>query len=168
MSATEHPSGSHDQPNTEGQREPDPFITEEHNLPTVRGKSEGASAPDNETGDQSDLIVRARAAQASLRPDEEEYLKVEHHFDSVPVETSRDTDGTHTASLDEADDASAILVPLSAPSDSDGESPVRAKLREEPASGASRAQDTAGAEITVSVVSEESAVEDIRMSKRVK
>jgi hypothetical protein len=77
----------------------------------VRGKSEGATAPDNETGDQSDLIVRARAAQASLRPDEEEYLKVEHHFDSVPVETSRDTDGTHTASLDEADDASAILVP---------------------------------------------------------
>jgi hypothetical protein len=57
---------------------------------------------------------------------------------------------------------------LSAPSDSDGESPVRAKLREERARGASGAQDTAGAEITVSVVSEESAVEDIRMSKRVK
>jgi hypothetical protein len=113
--------------------------------------------------------VRTLPEQAPLRPDDEGYLNVENHqFDLVPADTSRGTSGTDTASLDEADASSEIVVPLTAPSEGERDSPAVPGLREEPARGASGAQDTPEAEITVSVVSEESAVEAIRMSKRVK
>ena len=162
----EHPSGGQDDPNTKVQREPDPFTTEDHNSATARRESADMSATDNGGGDQSDPVVRALPEQAPLRPDDEGYLNVEdHHFEPVPLETSRDTNGTDNASLDEADATTAIIVPLTAPSDGERESAAVARLREEPARGASEDQHMPEVSVTVRVVGEEPPVEAERMSK---
>jgi hypothetical protein len=162
LSGQEHPS-------SESQREPDPFTADDHNSPTVRRESEGPSATDNGSGKQSDPVVRALPEQARLHPNDEGHLNVEdQHFDPVPVESSRDASVTANASLAEADPTIAIVVPLTAPSDGDRESPADIRLEEESPPRASLSQDTPEIEVTVSVVDEQLSGDATRMSKRSK
>ena len=166
ISAMEHPNKGQDDPNTEVQREPDPFTNEDHNSATARRESADMSATDNGGGDQSEPVVRALPEQAPLRSDDEGYLNVEeHHFEPVPLETSRDTNGTENASLGEADATRDIIVPLTAPSEGERESSARARLGEEPARGASEDQNMPEVSVTVRIVGEEPPVETKRMSK---
>ena len=169
MSAMEHPSGGEDDPNTEVQREPDPFTTEDHNSATARRESASMSATDNAGTDQSDPVVRALPEQAPLRPDDEGHLNVEDdHFEPVPLETSRDTNGTDNTSNDEADATTAIIVPLTAPSDGERESAAVATLGGEPARGAGEDQAMPEVMITVTAVGEDPRVEAKRDVETVK
>jgi hypothetical protein len=152
-SAMEHLSEGQEHPNTEARREPDPFTTEDHNSPTVRRESEGLGAADEGSGKQSDPVVRALPEQAPLRSDDEGQLNAEdHQFDSIPVDSSRDTSVANNASRDGTDPTMDIVVPLTAPSDEERESQADTSLRE---GGASIGQDTREIEITVSVVGEQ-------------
>jgi hypothetical protein len=102
-----------------------------------------------------------------LHPNDEGHLSVEdQHFDPVPVESLRDASVTANASLAEADPTIAIVAPLTAPSDGDGESPADIRLEEESPLRASLSQDTPEIEVTVSVVGEQSSGDVTRMSKR--
>jgi hypothetical protein len=168
MNAMDHLSGQK-HPNTESEREPDPFTTEDHKSPTVRRESEGLSAMDNGSGTQSDPVIRELPEQAPLRPNDEGLLNVEdQHFHPVPVESSRDVSVTANASLAEADPTIAVDVPLTAPPDGDRESRADTRLGEESPPSASVSQDTPEVEVTVSIVAEQSRGEAIPMSKRAK
>ena len=122
MSAIDDLSGGLEEPSSEPQPEPAPFTSE--NLAIFQGESANdTSATDNASGDQSDVVVRPLPEPAPLRPDDQSDFNVEdHRFDPASgessrgtVESSRDTSVTDDASLDEADSAVAILVPLAAP-----------------------------------------------------
>ena len=157
-------------PSTQAQREPASFHSEDDNSATIRGESAGTSVTDDASGAQLAPVVRALPEQAPLYPDEESYFDVEEHRSApVAVESSLDATVTDNARLDEADATTGIVAPLSAPSDSEADNPAATKLGEELASRRERPLDNLPeAKITVTVVDEESPMDGIRMSKRVK